>query len=352
MPGVFKCTFCGKPIATKVRRCKSCLLSFHPGCLDTKLRRDKVKSCCPGALTEDFSRAVAPAVASTAHALESHPSGSGAATPSLTSLATRMDERFDVLAGRLALLTILEERIAAAEARIVVLENDNRALSNDNAALRLAQQAQQVDATVLNANSTRVSELDERYRALSSDFAALKQAQVDLRADRFDPDRSHGRLNPVELIISGVPCSSQDSIPAVVTQVAASLGSNLDDGDIVNARFLVTRDKARKETPLPIVVKLRSRSVLRRLISAKAAKGRLVSSDLAPSPAGPVTTIYLNEALPPDTYSLLIATKTAAKAVGIRFVWHRDGVVFVRKAQGAPVLRISSPGDLTRLASA
>lgn len=168
---------------------------------------------------------------------ESRPTGSRAPAIFLASLAERLDQRFDTLACRLSLLTVLEERIAAAEARISVLENDNRVLSADNAALRLTQQAQHADMNALNVKAAQVAELDERCRTLSSDLVVLKQAQLDRRATQLAPALSRDCAEP---IISGAPCSSPESIPLTVKQVVASLGSSLVEGDVMESRFLVT----------------------------------------------------------------------------------------------------------------
>lgn len=363
MSGNFKCSFCYKIIATKVRRCRSCLASFHPGCLDTKLRRDKSATCCPGAPIEDVNRefqlpssgpsgSSAPATACAA-ANTSTNGGSqypGSADPAslITNLISRVDAQLDSFSGRLAHTEALDRRLAAAEARIVALENVNHALSEDNTALRNAQQSQLADIASLQA---QVSRLENDCRALSKDLAALKQSQLDCLADINERSRATGLSTPVELIISGVPCTSAESIPATINQVAASLNCDLAKEDIIDSRFLVTREKAQKSSPLPIIVKLRDRAVLVRLIAAKRSKGRMFSSDLIPCPGGRPTAINLNEALPSETYKLLLATKSAARTAGIRYVWHSDGTIFVCKAQGTPVKRVTFTTDLARLGS-
>lgn len=200
----------------------------------------------------------------------------------------------------------------------------------------------------VDANTVRLNELEEQNKALAADVATLRAT---IRANSSECTNSGSTSREAEVIISGAPCSSPEDLPLVVLQVAAALGVPLSNGDVVASRFLVTRDKARKNTPLPIVDKLRT-EVLARLLSAKKSKGRLMSNELLPPPAGPVSAININEALPPDVYRLLIDAKAMAKSNGYRFVWQRGGVVHVRRAQGSWVKTVRTADDLARLASA
>lgn len=59
--------------------------------------------------------------------------------------------------------------------------------------------------------------------------------------------------------------------------------------------------------------------------------------------------IYINENLTPQTKKLLWQTKEQARAKNYKFVWVRNGVVFVRKEQGSGAVRILEEGDLERL---
>lgn len=253
-----------------------------------------------------------------------------AATTSAVALSTdffdemmrRIDRRFDEIGtrfddvdSRLSGLPAMQAQIDDHAARIVELERQNLTLS-------------------------------EGVRSLQSAVALLQRSQV---AGAQELRQASAHLCEAELIISGVPCASADGTSAAVLLVAVALGVALVEGDILSSRYLVSRSRARlsrKDAPLPILVRLRSRDLCLRLVNAKKSKGVLRTSDLVPQPAGPSGTIYVNEALPGGVYKLLVATRTAAKARGFKYIWHSAGAVLVKFGDGERTRRIRSLEDL------
>lgn len=205
----------------------------------------------------------------------------------------------------------------------------------------------------IDANSVRIHDLELQNSAYAQDLRELRSTIVDLQQDLHrDLRRASARLCEAELIISGVPCSSSDALPALVQQVASALGVPLANDDVSATRFLIPRSKARrnvKDAPLPIIARLRSRELCLKLLSSKKSKGILRTSDLNPQPSCPPSAIHLNEALPTDVYKLLTATRTAAKARGYRYIWHSNGAVLIKLRDGAPTQRIRSLADLEAL---
>ncbi|KAK2578448.1 hypothetical protein KPH14_012588 [Odynerus spinipes] len=149
-----------------------------------------------------------------------------------------------------------------------------------------------------------------------------------------------------------MPCADNDALRCTALRVASAVGLPLQDSDVTAVRFLVPRSLARREdVPIPILVTLRSRDLVLKLLSAKKAKGRLLSSDLQSSSAtgNRVTSIFINEALPGEFYRLLVSAKTEARKFNYKYIWHKEGIVFLRKSDGARVERIHTITELRKL---
>ncbi|KAK2577783.1 hypothetical protein KPH14_011602 [Odynerus spinipes] len=228
------------------------------------------------------------------------------------------------------------ELLRALNARFVEISAQIRALP--------AMQAQ------IEANSARISDLEEGNKQLRDNIV---QFQRQLDADSREHSRLLARQSGAELIILGAPCPSEEMLLEVAQSVATLVGLTLENNDVTEIRFLVPQSKARREdAPLPILIKLRSRDLARKLISAKRAKGRLRSSDLQLSSGvvvDRITSIFVNEALPRDLHQLLKSVKSVARVHAYKYVWHRDGAILLRKSDGAKIERIYSISDLRDL---
>lgn len=59
--------------------------------------------------------------------------------------------------------------------------------------------------------------------------------------------------------------------------------------------------------------------------------------------------IYINENLTKLLKSLFWSTRTRAKEKQYKFVWVRNGKIFVRQKEGASVIRVESEKDLSKI---
>lgn len=204
--------------------------------------------------------------------------------------------------------------------------------------------------TQVNSTSQRVDMLEQEILALRNEVETLKQAQL---SEQAELRRVTTAALEAEVILSGAPCPTIESASAVVKKVASAVGCPLEEDAVVSARFLVPRGRQPSANrPLPLVVKLSSGGLRARLLSAKKRKGPLTTADLGLTTTGPPSTVYVNEALPADLYKLLIAARAAAREKGFKYVWHQNGSILVRRADGTQVRRIRSAEDLAALPAA
>lgn len=59
--------------------------------------------------------------------------------------------------------------------------------------------------------------------------------------------------------------------------------------------------------------------------------------------------IHIRELLSSDVYNLLRETKVRARTLEYKFVWYRNGSIYIRKSEGTPRITINNVEDLTNL---
>ncbi|KAJ8736816.1 hypothetical protein PYW07_000087 [Mythimna separata] len=141
------------------------------------------------------------------------------------------------------------------------------------------------------------------------------------------------RVNNVE--INGIPEYKAENVITTVIQLAKTVGESLEDGDILHATR-VAKLNTDSSRPRPVVVKLRTPRLRDSLLAAvvnynkkKQPQDKLNSINLGIG--GDRTPVYVSEHLCPANKQLHAATRKLAKELDYKFVWVRNGRVFVRK---------------------
>lgn len=181
----------------------------------------------------------------------------------------------------------------------------------------------------------------------------------------------------LELVIAGFPDWGTLTDPATLAvAVLNTVKPDLEAALLSNFRFLrkpVTAastanisadavppvDATSRRLRVSIGLKLESEELLHAIINAKRIKGKLMfsevnSSTLTPSSTpdtnGPDFPVNINKLLPAKTYNLLTKARVALKAVGFRYVWENNGVVFAKLKEGELVYTVNSYLDIDRIA--
>lgn len=186
---------------------------------------------------------------------------------------------------------------------------------------------------------------------LETENIALASSVKDLSV-RLTLVEQHMRENNVE--INGVPEHRTENLVITVKQLAEVVKSPVDDGDILHVARVAKLDK-NSSRPRSVIVKLRSPRQRDALLAAvskfnrnKQNLDKLSSQHLGI--AGPQTPIFVAEHLTPANKSLHAATRKKAKEMGYKFVWVRNGRIFVRKSEeSGGVLFISDKDSLNKI---
>lgn len=148
-----------------------------------------------------------------------------------------------------------------------------------------------------------------------------------------------------ECEINGFPETPNENISDIAIQISNVLKcpiAKTDISKIYRTKKAKTDNKARYSS---IVVKFTSSETRDKLLASRKAHGKLSYCQLGLQGNHEV---HINERLTYHNRNLLWLTRNAALALKYRYVWTKYGVVYMRKNEGSPILRILSPDDLPK----
>ncbi|XP_059050822.1 uncharacterized protein LOC131845748 [Achroia grisella] len=178
---------------------------------------------------------------------------------------------------------------------------------------------------------------------------SLEASMTELRLELNDRDQEL-LLNDVE--IACIPEQKVESLPHIVTTLANKLGVQLTDQDVVSATrvgYVSSSSQVGEHRPRPIVVRLSRRIVRDRLLqAARVRRGATTEGLDIPEPS---RRFYVNERLTKNNRLLFRRARDLGNQMNWRYVWTRDGRIYVRQFQNkdAPRFRIRTEDDIARI---
>lgn len=189
---------------------------------------------------------------------------------------------------------------------------------------------------------------NNNYKEVKKEVEELKQKNSELTLEikeikvRLRHMEQYSRKCNVE--ISGVPVTNREDAVTVVEDVGKAIGVTLRREEVAAAHRVPTFRTGKAPS---IVVQFTTRTTRDQWI-AKAKVKRDLTAD-AINRSFPKTRVFIGEHLTPETKILLSRAKDKCKALGWKFVWCREGKVYVRKEEGAKCVRVDSQDDLVKL---
>lgn len=167
----------------------------------------------------------------------------------------------------------------------------------------------------------------------------LHEENIELRMKLIDLEQ-YSRVNMVE--IHGVPVKPAENTFTVVQDVGRVLGLEIKD-EFIDACH---RLKSRSDTQVPaIIVKFTHRRFKEDILKQRRVKRNLNTLDLGYNFNNPV---YINESLCSDRRKLLAKAREARRLKNAKYVWTRNGNVFLRLHDHSPIFQISNEIDVTK----
>lgn len=177
---------------------------------------------------------------------------------------------------------------------------------------------------------------DEILNALHNENQILKR-EVELLRRSQEQQAQHFRAN--DIIISGIPDPKKEDLLWYFADVTQALELEIPDV-AVDSIFLT---KSREQ----IIVKL-LRSIDKQIILKRAKQYRLKGKDIGLD-NHPNINIYINESLPPTTAKIFSEARKLRKDFGIKFVWHKDGKIFLKRTEEDDALCLGSLEEIKEL---
>lgn len=154
----------------------------------------------------------------------------------------------------------------------------------------------------------------------------MKKAQV----------QSEQYARRVHLELGNVPVKANENVEQIITEMAATVGLNIQPCDISAAHRL----RAKEGSTPGIIVEFLSRKTRNEFLE----KGKVLKKDKPLKERR-----YVNESLCPFYRNLLTKTKEACKSYDYKYCWYQGNKVIVRREEGSPKIIIKELEDLKKL---
>nr|XP_049701301.1 uncharacterized protein LOC126055566 [Helicoverpa armigera] len=185
---------------------------------------------------------------------------------------------------------------------------------------------------------------------LESENTDLKITIEDL-SDRLANLEQQSRSNNLEL--QCVPENKNENVYNIVTQLARVVNCEISERDVLHCTRIAKANTS-SNRPRSIVVQLASPRMRDHLLAAiikynqANPQEKLNCSHLGY--AGPKSPVYVAEHLSPANRALHAAARVKAKEKNYKYVWVRNGRIFVRKNDGAEYIQIKNKNSLGKIA--
>lgn len=201
----------------------------------------------------------------------------------------------------------------------------------------------------IGAIKNTVEGTDKKIDKLSSDLNTLKKENKDMKKEikalKIEVESLKIKMNNLDqysrknnIIIANVPHQNNENIYELVINVLNSLDMKMNDGDFGTIhRLRATEGK------IPSIIARLTNSDKKNEIIKKAKRYKLHGKKFGFNPALP---IYISEQLTKNTLEILNRAKKLRNQNIIKYVWSRDGTIFIRKDDQDPAIKIEDISQL------
>ena len=184
---------------------------------------------------------------------------------------------------------------------------------------------------------------------LRSESAKMNKEISDLRSS-IDEQTQYTRRECLE--IRGVPVSAGEDTNEIVKKIGALIEVDINDTDIsISHRIPLSNNGESGSTPTrhsAIVVKFTNRRIRDCFYKARPKLKSYNISDLGLGRYGE-NNIFIQDSLTETKRKLLKNCLKFRKEQNYKFIWTYYGVIYLRRNEHTPAIRITSVGDLERL---
>ncbi|KAG6454436.1 hypothetical protein O3G_MSEX008699 [Manduca sexta] len=195
-----------------------------------------------------------------------------------------------------------------------------------------------------------LEEKNAKIHDLENKNTALQVSVKDI-TKRINQLEQHARASNVEL--QCVPEHRAENLVNTVKQLATVIKCNINDSEILHCTRIAKINPTNKR-PRSIIVKFSSPRIRNSFLAAAITynktnkKDKLSSAHLGISTDNPAP-IYVVEHLSPENKSIHAAARLRSKELGYKYLWVRNGKIFMKKEESSETLLINNFEKLRNL---
>lgn len=193
-------------------------------------------------------------------------------------------------------------------------------------------------SVALNNHSARIKTLEEDK--------ILLEANVKDLSNRLDIIDQNNLANSLE--ITGIPISENENIPDLVLKVSEKLNNTLSREDILRChrkRFNSTKYSPAARIP-SIILSFKDIDKRNKLLSAFRARRGIKLSEIG---FNNDNYFFINESLTNSRKKLFFAAKTFQRSNNFKYLWTRNGKIFLKKDDNCGIINIDLNTDFTTI---
>lgn len=224
--------------------------------------------------------------------------------------------------------------------------NEFKQIANENAELR---NSVQFLSDAVDKSNTLMADVMKELKKIQEENVKLRKENAELRGTvnhlevRVRNLEQHSRKQNIE--INGLPETRNEDVNLILNDVAKAIGVEMKAEKVVAAHRVPSFNKKRIS---PIIVRF-STYEERNAWIAGFKEVRPLTADRVNSSFNSSAKVFINEHLSPENKLLLNKAKEVAKSKGYKYVWSRDGKIFVRRESGEGYRKIELSSDLDKL---
>ncbi|KAG7304860.1 hypothetical protein JYU34_010252 [Plutella xylostella] len=233
-------------------------------------------------------------------------------------------------------LNIVRADQVATNQRVNQLEDKQQTMSNVITDLQAS----------IEFNAAEHTDLKNKIGPIKSMESVLETMQHKISGLESELNISQQRERALNVEILGLTETSSENLQNLLIKIGNHIGVQLSPSDIEYISRVQPRTKV-PGRPKTVVAKLKSASIKDLLIS-NARKNRGFTTDDIGMP-GKASVIFINEQLTPHNKELHKKIRDAAKNKLYRYVWIRNGKIFVRRDDKSPKILILEEKDIIKM---
>lgn len=190
---------------------------------------------------------------------------------------------------------------------------------------------------------TKIVEVEKENKELKQKNADLEK-KVKQNSIQIEEIQQYSRNRNIQ--IDGIPELKDESLNNIINKIAIKIDEPLILNTDLQAIHRVPRRAGNQQQPNPIVVQFTNRQK-RDAILEKSKQKKLSAADIIDNV--PTSPIYINEHLTPYLKNILHEAKIKRTKKEVKYVWVKNGKVYVRKNENTPAIIINAVEALHNL---